>query len=166
MDFLVATIVALAAIAFIFVLWFRLRFRLRFRVQPAEGFRTYTNNPIKGTFQRNGQVLLQVDLELARTPKEIEQGLMHRTHLAPNSGMLFWFEDEVERSFWMRNTLISLDMIFVNSAGRITNIEASVPPQNDTLRRSKEPVQYVVEVPGGTAAIYGIQAGDRFAWNQ
>ncbi len=127
-----------------------------------EGFQS---QPIKGTFLRNNEVQLAVDLEVAKTPQQIEQGLMNRTHLAPNSGMLFLFDSDAPRSFWMRNTLIPLDMIFVTSDNRITNIIPSAEPKTDTLRKSTEPVQYVVELPGGTAEKHGIQAGDTFQWN-
>lgn len=119
----------------------------------------------KGSFFNGAkEALLVVDLEVANTPKAIEQGLMNRQYIAPNTGMLFWFEKEEPRSFWMRNTLVPLDMIFITSTGRITNIHHAVPPNNDTLRSSAEPVQYVVELPGGTAAKHQLTAGDRFSW--
>ncbi len=127
-----------------------------------EGFQSQL---IKSNFMRDNEIILTVDLELARTPKQIEQGLMNRSYLAPNHGMLFLFNSDAPRSFWMHNTLIPLDMIFVTSAGRITNIIHSAEPKTDTLRKSTEPVQYVVELPGGTAKKHKIQAGDTFQWN-
>jgi uncharacterized membrane protein (UPF0127 family) len=133
-------------------------------VKTNEGFASSLTLPVKGTFMRGTELLFPVNLEVARTPKEIERGLMNRTSIPPHTGMLFWFENEAERAFWMHKTLIPLDMIFVTSAGRITNIIHSAPPENDTLRKSTEPVQYVVELPGGTAEKYGLQAGDRFLW--
>jgi uncharacterized membrane protein (UPF0127 family) len=132
-------------------------------LQRTESFQS--TSLLKGTFLHENNVILTVDLELANTPIQIEQGLMHRTYLAPNQGMLFWFETEAMRRFWMRNTLIPLDMIFVTSAGRITNIIPSATPKTEELRFSSEPVQYVVELPGGTAEKYRIQAGDTFKWN-
>lgn len=133
----------------------------RFTFGCNEGYISY---PIKGIFLQGTEVLLPVNLELARTPKEIERGLMNRKHLASNSGMLFWFDKEEERAFWMRNTLIPLDMVFVNSSGRITNIVHSATPESDRLRKSTEPVQYVVELPGGTIESHGVEAGDHFQW--
>lgn len=134
-------------------------------LQNSDGFELQSHSQsIKGVFLRNNEAVLAVDLELATTPKQIEQGLMHRTSLAPNTGMLFVFPDEQERAFWMRNTLTSLDMIFVTSTGRITNIHSSVPPHSEELRRSIAPTQYVVELPSGTAKKQGIQAGDIFQW--
>jgi uncharacterized membrane protein (UPF0127 family) len=115
----------------------------------------------RGVFHtQNG--LVEVDLEVTETPTEIEHGLMYRTALPPKTGMLFVFQDEAERAFWMRNTLVPLDMIFINSKGYIIHIEHSVPPQNDVLRKSKGSARYVIEVPGGTAQTYNIRIGDRF----
>ncbi len=76
--------------------------------------------------------------------------------------MLFVFPDEAPRSFWMRNTLLPLDMIFLNAQGRILNIEHSAVPKTETLRTSKGAAQYVIELPGGTARAHNIRAGDRF----
>jgi uncharacterized membrane protein (UPF0127 family) len=130
-----------------------------------EAFASTSNYPVVGEFTRVTTKLLTVNMELANTAKEIERGLMHRSSLPANTGMLFQFPDEQERAFWMRNTLVPLDMLFVTSAGRITNIHPSVPPHSEELRRSNGPAQYVVELPGGTAEKYGIQAGDRFQWH-
>ena len=135
---------------------------LRVKIKEAEAFAS--NYPVVAEFTRDGSQLLKVHLELANTAQQIEQGLMHRASLPANTGMLFQFPDEQERAFWMRNTLVPLDMLFVTSAGRITNIHSSVPPHSEELRRSRGPVQYVVELPGGTAEKYGIQAGDQFQW--
>ena len=125
-----------------------------------EGFLSKT----RGAFH-TAKGLIEVDLEVTENPKEIEQGLMHRTGLPSKTGMLFVFPDEAERGFWMRNTLIPLDMFFVNSEGRIINIEHSATPKTDTLRISKGVAQYVVELPGGTAQTYNIKPGDRFSAN-
>jgi uncharacterized membrane protein (UPF0127 family) len=131
--------------------------------QYQESFQTH---PVKGIFLNEAkEVLFTVNLEVARTAQEIQQGLMHRTYLAPHTGMLFLFEEDAPRSFWMQNTLLPLDMIFVTSTGRISNIIPSVPPKTEEQRLSTEPVQYVVELPGGTAAQYGIVAGHQFQWN-
>ncbi len=127
-----------------------------------EGF--LSGSLVVGQFMRNNSVVLPVELEVSQTPQQIEQGLMHRNTLAPNTGMLFVFSDEQKRAFWMRNTRVPLDMFFITSAGHITNIHPSVPPYSEELRSSTAPVQYVVELPGGTAEKYGIIAGDSFVW--
>lgn len=99
-------------------------------------------------------------VELALTPAEQARGLMYRTELAPDAGMLFIFPDPKRASFWMQNTLIPLDMLFVRQNGRIANIIANAEPETTTSRRSTGRVKAVLEIPGGRAAELGIKAGD------
>lgn len=98
--------------------------------------------------------------EMALTPTQQADGMMFRTEMAPDEGMLFVFPEPRRASFWMRNTLIPLDMIFVRQNGRIANIVANATPQTDTSRRSTGRVRAVFEIPGGRAAELGIKAGD------
>ena len=98
-------------------------------------------------------------VELARTSEERERGLMYREHLAPDAGMLFLFERPSLLTFWMKNTLIPLDMIFIGADRRIVGIVASAEPQTLTARRVDDVSQYVLEVGGGVAAQLGIHAG-------
>lgn len=102
----------------------------------------------------------QFDVELALTPGEQARGLMFRTELAADKGMLFVFPEPKRASFWMRNTLIPLDMLFVRQNGRIANILEQVPPETETPRRSVGRVKAVLELAGGRAAELGIFAGD------
>jgi hypothetical protein len=101
------------------------------------------------------------DVELAETPAEQERGLMFRQELAPNAGMLFDFKQPTMATMWMRNTLIPLDMLFVDASGRIVNIHERAVPQSDAIIAAAAPVRAVVELNGGTAARLGIKAGDR-----
>lgn len=111
----------------------------------------------------SGPVALNV--EIADTPQEQTQGLMHREQLNPDDGMLFVFTDDSPRSFWMKNTLIPLDMIFVNSSLDIIAIHENVPPcvtlSCPTYRSG--PARYVVEAVGGFSALHGIETGQRIA---
>lgn len=101
-----------------------------------------------------------VQVELADTPAKRERGLMFRKELADGHGMLFLFDEEGEHSFWMKDTLIPLDLIFVDGAGRVTGIVARARPL--TLEpRSGGPSRTVLEVPGGWAAANGVRVGDR-----
>lgn len=98
--------------------------------------------------------------EMAMTQQQQAQGMMFRTQMAGDEGMLFIFGEIRRASFWMRNTLIPLDIIFVRANGRIANIAANATPETDTSRRSTGRVAAVLEIPGGRAAELGIKAGD------
>ena len=111
---------------------------------------------------KTGRVKTTATLEVARTPTEIERGLMFRKKLAENGGMLFLIEPVGERSFWMRNTLVPLDMIFIGPDSRILNIRKSVAPLSEEPQPSGGVVQYVVELPGGTTTRRGLAVGDIF----
>ena len=97
-------------------------------------------------------------MELARTDEERGRGLMFREHLDADAGMLFLYEGEDIRRFWMRNTLIPLDMLFISADQRVVGIVENAEPQTDTLRQVGQPSQYVLEVNGGFAAAHGITA--------
>jgi uncharacterized membrane protein (UPF0127 family) len=100
-------------------------------------------------------------VEVATTPDQLEQGLMFRQSLAPDGGMLFDFKSPQPTMMWMKNTLIPLDMLFVDQQGRIVNIhERAVPGSLETIG-SSAPVRAVIELNGGTAARLGIKPGNR-----
>lgn len=100
------------------------------------------------------------EIEVARNPVEQAQGLMFRQELAPDAGMLFPFEQERRASFWMRNTFVSLDMIFVARDGRIVKIHRRAEPLSEVSIGSGEPVTGVLEILGGQADERGISEGD------
>jgi uncharacterized protein len=101
-------------------------------------------------------------LEVASTPQQLEQGLMYRTELESMTGMLFLFPMELpDVSFWMKNTLIPLDMLFVQSDGVIKKVHANAQPQDLTPISSGGPVRAVIELAGGRAAALNIQPGDK-----
>jgi uncharacterized membrane protein (UPF0127 family) len=104
-----------------------------------------------------------VDVEVAATDEARTRGTMWRTELAEGKGMLFIFPGEQVRSFWMRNTLISLDMIFISADRVIVGIVPQAAPKTLTSRSVKAPSQYVLEVPGGWAERVGIQRGSSVA---
>jgi len=100
-------------------------------------------------------------VELATNDAERERGLMFRKELPEGRGMLFDFQQERPVAFWMHNTYISLDMMFIRSDGRIMRIEESAKPESDRLIPSGAPVRAVLEVIAGTASRLGIKPGDR-----
>jgi uncharacterized membrane protein (UPF0127 family) len=100
-------------------------------------------------------------VELANTDASRSRGMMFRTQMAPDAGMLFDFFTEQPASFWMRNTLIPLDMIFIKADGTILNIHQRAIPHDETSINSAGPVRAVLEVNGGTASRLGIKPGDK-----
>jgi uncharacterized protein len=100
-------------------------------------------------------------VELAETPEQMEQGLMFRRSLAPDAGMLFDFKQPTVATMWMRNTLIPLDMLFVDQQGLIVNIVQRAVPESDQTIAAVKPVRVVIELNGGTAERLGIKPGDR-----
>jgi len=102
----------------------------------------------------------RLDVELARTEPEKERGLMYRTKLPDAQGMLFsWGGVEEPRTFWMHNTCIPLDMMFIARDGTITGILEQVPTLNDEPRGVPCPAAYVLEVNAGWSRSHGIQTG-------
>jgi uncharacterized membrane protein (UPF0127 family) len=100
-------------------------------------------------------------VELATNDQERERGLMFRKELPQGQGMLFDFEHDQPVAFWMHNTYIPLDMIFIRSDGRIMRIAENTEPMSDKLVPSGSPVRAVLEVIAGTARQLGIAPGDR-----
>lgn len=103
-------------------------------------------------------------VELARSGEEQQRGLMFRQSLAPDRGMIFPFAEQQVATFWMKNTLIPLDLIFIRADGTIANIGANAVPMDLSLIASDGPVAAVLEIPGGRAAALGIVPGDRVRW--
>ena len=102
-------------------------------------------------------------VELAATEAEREKGLMYRKSLPEGQGMLFDFHRDQEVGFWMKNTYIPLDMIFIRGDGRILRIAENTEPLSEKIVPSNGPVRAVLEVIGGTARKLGIVPGDRVA---
>jgi len=102
-------------------------------------------------------------VEIANTEAEREKGLMFRKELPEGHGMLFDFHHDQEVGFWMQNTYISLDMIFIRGDGRILRIAENTEPLSTRVIPSNGPVRAVLEVIAGTAEKFGIAPGDRVA---
>ena len=104
-------------------------------------------------------------VEVASTGEQQAMGLMYRNRLAPDRGMIFPFDPPRPASFWMRNTLIPLDMIFVRADGTIANIAENTVPYSEEPVLSDGPVAAVLEIAGGRSAELGIKAGDKVKWS-
>jgi uncharacterized membrane protein (UPF0127 family) len=103
-------------------------------------------------------------VEVARTPEEQAHGLMDRQSMAPDRGMIFPYTPAQPVAFWMKNTLIPLDMVFISPGGRILRIEDSAVPLSLEPVGSGDAVEAVLELNGGRAAELGIAAGDLVTW--
>jgi uncharacterized protein len=103
----------------------------------------------------------QLEVELATTADQQERGLMYRTQMPENSGMLFPFGAPSVHTFWMHNTCIPLDMLFIAEDGFITGILENVPTLNDAARSIPCPVSYVLEVNAGWSRRHGVAPGQR-----
>jgi uncharacterized membrane protein (UPF0127 family) len=107
-----------------------------------------------------------LQVEVADTKQERKRGLMYREKLSIDQGMLFVFPEEADRGFWMKNTLIPLDMIFVDAEGKIVNIEEAYPEDNTSdedlkTYRSDAPAKYVIETNSSFTEINNVEEGDR-----
>jgi hypothetical protein len=111
-----------------------------------------------------GNFKVKIDIEIADDDFQRELGLMNRKSMHENQGMLFIFPIEKYQSFWMRNTFISLDMIFVDANKNIVTIHKNTEILSDKSYPSSKPAKYVVEVLGGFTDKYNIQIGDKIDW--
>jgi uncharacterized protein len=111
-------------------------------------------------FQRDkGVELCRFTAELARSPQEIERGLMFRKSLGNRAGMLFIFSEDAPRYFWMKNTLIPLDLVFIDSRMKVVHVHAGARPLDESPLPSNAAARYVLEVNAGRAADCGIITG-------
>lgn len=113
---------------------------------------------------RSGSEVRHFVVEVARTQAEQAHGLMYRQSLAPDRGMIFPFDPPRPASFWMKNTLIPLDMIFIRPDGTIAEIAADTVPLSLDPHSVNEPIAAVLELAGGRSAALGIAPGDRVIW--
>ena len=111
-----------------------------------------------------GALKAKIDLEIADTEYERQLGLMNRKEMKENEGMLFIFPRQDYQSFWMRNTLISLDIMFVNDQKKIVTIHKNTKILSDTSYPSTEPSTYVVETIAGFTDRHNIKVGDKIDW--
>ncbi|MFL6729515.1 MAG: DUF192 domain-containing protein [Sphingomicrobium sp.] len=105
-------------------------------------------------------------VEVAATPEQQETGMMFRRSVPPDRGMIFPYDPPSEVAFWMKNTLIPLDMIFIRADGRIGRIAANAVPQSLDPVPSGQPIAAVLEIRGGRSAELGIREGDRVDWTR
>ena len=113
---------------------------------------------------RDSLLIKTFEIEFARTAQETEVGLMYRKSMKENQGMLFVFHDERPRSFWMKNTYIPLDIIYLDKDKRIVSIAKNAEPLSETSRPSEGEAMYVLEINGGLSDKIGLSKGDRMTY--
>ena len=131
---------------------------------------------IEPTFEKEGELafldarqqdtLQPIDIEIAEDRNEIQYGMMYRKSMDPQTGMLFIMEKQQRQSFYMKNTYIPLDIIYINDSLRIVSIQENAAPLQEKSLPSKEPALYVLEVTGGFCERHGIKAGDYVKWRR
>ena len=110
--------------------------------------------------------IVALDIELAESTAEIQYGMMHRKSMDKNTGMLFLMPQERPQSFYMKNTYVSLDIIFINSQNKIVSIQKNAEPLNERSLPSEGPASMVLEVKGGLSDELGLKKGDKISWNR
>jgi len=116
--------------------------------------------------EADGKSISVIDVEIADNDDQRMTGLMFRTEMKENQGMLFIFPYETEQSFWMKNTVLPLDMIFVNADMEIIKIHHNTTPYSEQSYSSGKPAQYVVEVNAGYCNKLDIKEGDKILFNR
>ena len=117
-------------------------------------------------FKSDGSFIRKIDIEIADDDYQRETGLMHRSSLKESQGMLFVFDQEEPRGFYMKNTLITLDIIYLNKDGVIVSFAENAQPEDLTTLPSQVPAQYVLEINGGLSEEWVLEVGDLIEWIQ
>lgn len=111
-----------------------------------------------------GGFITSINVEISEKPADLTRGLMGPRVLELSEGMLFIFHNSEPRQFWMRNTRMSLDIIFIDEEKKVINVCDRTMPMSDTVYTSEKPARYVVEVLAGFTKIYNITEGCQVAW--
>jgi hypothetical protein len=111
-------------------------------------------------------IITSLDIEIADDEYQTQTGLMYRSSMEANQGMLFVFDDMMMRSFYMKNTAIPLDIIYLNSEKEIVSIQKNAKTFDDTSLPSEAPAQYVLEVKAGLSDKWKLEKGDKIQYNK
>ena len=146
-----------------------------FIVNNKESSQDFINKDTAPSFKKEGELifinkaegdtLAVIDIEIADNDQKTSQGLMYRSSMPENAGMLFFMDSQRIQGFWMKNTYIPLDMIFVNSEMEVVTIHANTTPMKESSYFSTAPALYVVEVNAGFCRKNNIQVGDKIKFS-
>ncbi|MEC3906984.1 DUF192 domain-containing protein [Tamlana sp. 2201CG12-4] len=115
-------------------------------------------------YKASDSTQINLDIEIADTDFDIQTGLMYRNSMEQNQGMLFIFDDEKERFFYMKNTKFSLDLIYIDSNKNIVSFQKNAKPFDETSLPSNVPAKYVLEINSGLVDLWGIKVEDSISF--
>lgn len=125
---------------------------------------SFQNEATGYLISKEKDTLKKLQLELADTDYKVHLGMTYKDELQEDQGLLFVFEKSAPRYFFMKNTPVALDVVFVDENLTIDSFVSNAQPQDTTISRSKKPVQYILDLKAGTAAQLRLQEGDTFVW--
>jgi len=131
---------------------------------PKNTGRTLTYEKSVAFLDTNEDTLTTIDVAIADNDQERNQGLMDVRNMPSDKGMLFIFDENQPRSFWMANTPLSLDIMFVNESFEIVRIHQNAQPFSEKSFESEEPAKYVIETNGGFSVSHDIQEGTKVSF--
>jgi len=132
---------------------------------PKEDF-AFTKEGSAFFYNKDGSQKCRFDIEIAETPESQKQGLMYRDTMAVSQAMLFPYTKPDNLTFWMKNTYLPLDIIFIGADSLIASISANTVPFSEETVSSKAPAQYVLEINAGLAQKLKLTTGDKFSWTK
>lgn len=160
------TKIEIAGIIAVIIVAIILLFSNVLRHKPQDEEYTFRKDGELSFVDSTGKVLTKINIQIAANDYDRELGLMFRKKMGMKQGMLFIFSEESIQSFWMRNTEISLDMVFVNKEKEIVTIHKNTARLSDQTYKSTKPAEYVVEVDAGFCDNFNIKVGDKITWNR
>ena len=125
---------------------------------------SFKNEATAYLISKRKDTLKQLHIEVADTDYSIQLGMMYRDALTEGQGMLFIFEEDTPKFFYMKNTEVPLDIIYINANKRVDSYSLNAHPKDETLLKSKGAAQYVLEVNAGMVEKWGLQEGDLVDW--
>jgi len=164
-----------AILLLVFAGYFFYRFILVKNEPVNEEVNKATEKQMAFVFQKQGQLIFsdannkiisKMDIEIADNEDKRMTGLMYRDKMEENQSMLFIFQDEEQQAFWMKNTILPLDIIYFNSKREVVSIQKNAEPYSEKSLPSFKPAQYVVEVNAGYTDKYGIKEGCKIEWTR
>ncbi|QYA25480.1 DUF192 domain-containing protein [Gramella sp. MT6] len=127
---------------------------------------TFTKEGELYMIKASGDTLKKLDIELAESDYEHQTGLMYRENMEDDQGMLFIYDSERVRSFYMKNTYIPLDIIYYAADSTLVSIQKNATPRDETSLPSEGPAQFVLEINGGLSDQWGVEQGDKISFKR